>query len=90
MLVVVVVVVDESSLIELGILIATTGGTVIIKGNGDVLVEEVSKLTDVDVVLDGVKIFGNVIENKTTDVEVLLVVGFLGVNRFGSVILNIF
>ena len=90
MLVVVVVVVDESSLIELGILIATTGGTVIIKGNGDVLVEEVSKLTDVDVVLDGVKIFGNVIENKPTDVEVLLVVGFLGVNRFGSVILNIF
>ena len=62
MLVVVVVVVVESSPIELGILIATTGGTVIIKGNGDVLVDEVSKLTDV--VLDGVKIFGNVIENN--------------------------
>ena len=90
MLVVVVVVLVESSPIEFGILIATTGGTVIINGNCDVLVDKVSKLTDVDVVLDGVKIFGNVIENKPTDVEVLLVLGFLGVNRFGSVILNIF
>ena len=81
MLVVVVVVVVESSPIELGILIATTGGTVIINGNGDVLVDEVSKVTDVSVVLDGMKIFGNVIENKPADVEVLLVVGFLDVNR---------